>query len=178
MVRLSDIPENVLKEIEKFVREKKGEVPVTTSPREDGSMIKTLPDLVEEKFGYRLSPSQIYDLQRGAKTYRVKVDIETVRELEEHFGSVGKGIKQMLKFYSAQRLPPHLRKPHEVLLKKEKISPSEIEELLLPFVKESREVWKIVGELSKLGYITRDKEGNFVISRFRRDPVAELFFVG
>ena len=175
MVRLSDIPEDVLKEIEKFVREKKGEVPVTTSPKEDGSRIKTLPDLVEEKFGYRLSPSQIYDLQRGEKTYRVKVDMETVRELEERFGSVGKGIKQMLKFYGPQQLPPHLKEPHEVLLEKGELSPAEVEELLLPFVGESREAWKIIGELSKLGYVSRDEKGNFIIHKFRRDPVAELF---
>ena len=178
MTRLSEIPEDMLKEIEKFVKEKKGEVPVTTSPREDGSRIKTLLDLVEEKFGYRLSPSQIYDLQRGAKTYRVKVDIETVRELEEHFGSVGKGIKQMLKFYGAQRLPPHLKEPHRVLLEKGEVSPAEVEELLLPFVKESREAWKIIGELSRLGYVTRNEKGNYVVHKFRRDPVAELFFVG
>ena len=169
MVRLSDIPEKVLAEIEKFVKEQKGKVPVTSQ-----GDIETLPDLVEKKFGYRLSPSQIYTLQKGEKTYRVKLDIETIRELEEKFGSVGAGVKKLLKYYGKQKLPPKLREPYKVLASKGELTPPEIEELLLPFVKESREVWTIVRDLAKHGYLTRSKDGKYIVHKFRRDPAIEL----
>ena len=178
MVRLSDIPEDILKQIEQFVKEMKNKVPVTSSPREDGSKIETLPDLVEKKFGYRLSPQQIYALQKGVRTYRVKLDIETIRELEERFGSVGKGIKEMLKFYKGQKMPEKLRKPYEALLKKGELTPEEVEEVLLPFVKESREAWQIIRELARLGYVTRDRSGKYIVHRFRRDPILELAMGG
>ena len=174
MTRLSEIPEETLKEIQDFVKRNKGVIPVTTTPTEDGTKIETLPEAVEKKFGYKLSPSQIYDLQRGTKTYKVKVDMETVRELERTYGNVGAGIKKVLKFYKTSMLPEHLRKPHEALVSKEKLTASELEEVLAPFVKESREAWKIVGELSRLGFMRRDKEGNYIFSRFRRDPFLEF----
>jgi len=167
MVRLSDIPEETLKEIEKFVRENKMKIPVVSKG-------ENLVDLVEKRFGYRLSPSQIYSLQRGQKTYRVKLDIGTVRELEERFGSVGKGIKEMVKFYKGQKIPDRLKEPYKALLNKGVLKSDEVEEVLLPFVKDSKEAWKIISELSRLGYVTRDKNGNFVIHKFRRDPLIEL----
>ena len=176
-MRLSDIPEDTLKQIERFVKENKKVYPVTSAPKEDGTRIKTLVDIVEEKFGYRLSPAQIYALQKGEKTYRVKLDPETIRELEDRFGSVGKGIKQMLKFFGKQQLPPHLREPYRALLKADKgygLSPSEIEEILKPLVREEQEVWKIIQELGKLGYVTRNKKDRYDIHKFRRNPLIEL----
>lgn len=179
MVRLSDIPEKVLAEIEKFVKEQKGKVPVTSQ-----GDIETLPDLVEKKFGYRLSPSQIYTLQKGEKTYRVKLDIETIKELEERFGSVGAGVKKLLKYYGKQKIPDRLREPYRVLLKEDKrkrkanegdgLTPEEIKSLLKPFVQNEQEAWKIITELGRLGYVSRNKEGNYIIHEFRRDPVVEL----
>jgi len=54
MTRLSEIPEETLKEIQDFVKRNKGVIPVTTSPTKDGTMIETLPEAVEKKFGYKL----------------------------------------------------------------------------------------------------------------------------
>jgi len=174
MTRLSEIPEETLKEIQEFVKRNKGVIPVTTTPAEDGMRIETLPEAVEKKFGYKLSPSQIYDLQRGTKTYKVKVDMETVRELERLYGNVGAGIKKVLKFYKTSVLPEHLRKAHEALVSKEKLTADEVVEVVLPFVKNDQEVWKVVGELSRLGYVRRDRAGNYIFSRFRRDPFLEF----
>ena len=174
MVRLADIPPDVLKKIEQFVKEYKRVYPVTSRPKEDGTTIKTMVDAVEEEFGYRLSPSQIYALQKGEKTYRVKLDVEAIQQLEKEFGSVSKGVKEVLKFFKAQKIPNHLKKPYEALLQKGELTPAEVEEVLLPFVKESREAWRIVGELSRLGYITRDRKGKYIVHKFRRDPVLEL----
>jgi hypothetical protein len=178
MVRLADIPKETLEQIQRFVQENKRKYPVTSSPKDDGSRIKTLVDIVEEKFGYRLSPSQIYALQKGYKVYRVKLDVDVIRELEERFGSVSKGLRQMLKFYKSQQIPPHLKEPYKVLLQKGELTPAEVEEVLLPFVKESREAWKIIAELSRLGYVTRDKNGNYIVHKFRRDPFVELAMGG
>jgi len=171
MVRLKDIPKEKLEEIAEFVRKMKGKIPVTSKGG------KSLVDLVEEKFGYRLSPQQIYALQKGYRTYRIKLDVDTIIKIEEEFGDVSKGIKQLLKFYREQTtLPDHLKKPHKALLEKgEELTIDDIKEVLLgKFAKDEREMWNLVAELCKLGYIRRI--GNkFYIYKFRRDPLLEFF---
>jgi hypothetical protein len=174
MVRLSDIPPEILEEIRKFALSKRKEVPVTSKPRPDGTRIKTLPDLIEEKFGYRLSPSQVYTLLKGERKYTLRLDVETIRDLEEQFGSVSRGIKQLLKFYKGHRVPRHLREPHRVLVQHSPLTAQEVEELLAPFVKDRSEVWKIIGELSRLGYVSRDRDGKYVVTEYPRDPIAAL----
>jgi len=47
MVRLADIPPDMLKKIEQFVKEYKRVYPVTSRPKEDGTTIKTMVDAVE-----------------------------------------------------------------------------------------------------------------------------------
>jgi len=174
MVRLSDIPPETLEEIRKFALSKRKEVPVTSRPKPDGTRIKTLPDLIEEKFGYRLSPTQVYTLLKGERKYTVKLDVDVIRELEEQFGSVNKGLKKTLQFYKRHRLPPHLRKYHRALLAKSPLTWREVEEALRPLVEKEEDIWKIVGELTRLGYISRDKDGRYVVTEFPRDPIAAL----
>jgi len=178
MPRLSDIPPETLKQIEQYVKEMKGKVPVTSAPKPDGTKIKTLVDLVEEKFGYRLSPSQIYSLQKGERIYRIKLETDVVIELEKKFGSVGKGVKEVLKAYKAGRVPAHLEQPYRVLLRKKELTSREIEELLEPFVEESdlwNSAWDIIRELAKHGVVFKQGD-KFVVSTVRRDPLAELLF--
>lgn len=167
-MRLSDIPPDVLEQIQKFVREKKKEIPVTSKGG------KTLVDVVQEKFGYRLSPSQIFALQKGERKYCVTVDVEAIRELEKEFGSVSKGVKEIVKFFKISQVPEHLRKAHEILAGKE-LTADEIEELLLPIVGDSREVWPIVRELSSYGFVTRNRDGKYVVHRYRHDPFLSIF---
>jgi len=168
MVRLADIPDNVLKEIEKFVKEMKGKYPVVSNDPE-----KSLVTLVERKFGYRLSPQQIYTLQRGERRVSIKVDVEAIKELEEMFGSVSKGIKEVLKLYKSAKLPDHLKPYHRKLLEKGEVSPDEIPQILGV---DDKKAWKIMGELCSLGYAMRVKD-KFKIFRIPVDPVL-MYFMG
>ena len=66
---------------------------------------------VKEEFGYEFKPSQIYRLARPEKK-TVKIDRDVAEMLEEEFGSVSKGIKQLIGLArrSLPKPPPHLRK--------------------------------------------------------------------
>jgi len=171
MVRLSDIPPETLEEIRKFARENKKKYPVTTRYKGE---VKTMGEAIEEKFGYRLSPTQVYTLLKGERKYTVKLDVDVIRELEEQFGSVNKGLKKMLQFYKKHRLPPHLRRYHRALVANSPLTWQEVEEALRPLVEKEEDIWKIVGELTRLGYISRDKDGKYVVTEFPRDPIAAL----
>jgi len=168
MVRLADIPADVLKEIEKFVKEMKDKYPVVSKDPE-----KSLVTLVERKFGYRLSPQQIYTLQRGERRISIRVDVEAIRELEEIFGSVSKGIKEVLKLYKSAKLPDHLKPYHRKLLEKGEVRPEEVPQVLGV---DDQKAWEIMGELCNLGYAMR--VGNkFKIFRIPVDPVL-MYFLG
>jgi len=169
MVRLSEIPPTTLKKIEQFVKEMKGKVPVVSKG-------ENLVDLVEKKFGYRLSPSQIYDLQRGYKTLRIKVDVDALRELEKEFGSISKGIKEVLKLYKQTNIPPHLKKYHEVLKRKEEWTLEEIMEELLPLCDyDEQKVYKIIGELGSYNVVHRVGK-KFVVYRVPVNPLLKYLF--
>jgi len=165
MPALNKIPKEKLIEIEKFVQEMKNKVPVVS----DG---ENLVDLVEKKFGIRLSPNQIYKLQRGIKTYRISLPMHVAEKLKREYGSVGEGIKKIAKIYSglSPDIPEHLREPYEILLKKKVVKISEVEDVLKDF----DDPWGIIKELARLGLVYRDKD-EFVISRFKRDPILEFF---
>jgi len=169
MVRLKDIPEETLKEIEKFIKENSDKYPVWNDAEEN------LVKLIEKKFGYRLSPSQVYALRKGEKIYRIKLDIEAIRALEEEFGSVSAGIKKLLKYYKTIQLPPDLKKYHKALLNKGKeLSPDEIVETLRPLCEDESKIWKIIGELRKRGYIDRDRKGKYIIHEIGLDPMLQI----
>ena len=93
-MRIVDIPEEKLEEIRKFIQENYKDHPVTTSP-EGVNKVKTLPELIKEKFGVDLSPSQVYQLRKGYRTVKVKLTTDTIRELEEEYGSVEAGLKAL-----------------------------------------------------------------------------------
>jgi len=174
MVRLSDIPPEKLEKIRKFALSKRKEVPVTSKPRPDGTRIKTLPDLIEEKFGVRLSPQQVYTLLKGHRKYTLTIDVDLIRDLEEQFGSVSRGIKQILKMYKGHRIPKELRGIHRKLVEKSPLTAQEIEQLLLPELGDVQKVWKVIGQLSRLGYVSRDRDGKYVVTEYPRDPIAAL----
>ncbi len=166
MVRLSDIPKDKLLEIEKFVQEMKGKVPVVSEGEND------LVRMVKEKFGVELSPSQIYKLQKGVKTYRVSLPLHVVEKLKREYGSVGEGIKQLVKIFDhmTPNIPENLRKPYELLLSRRTVSVQEVEELLKDF----GNPWDILRELSRLGLVRRVGD-KFEIYKYRRDPLLEFF---
>ena len=169
MVRLKDIPEETLKEIERFIKENSDKYPVWNDTEEN------LVKLIEKKFGYKLSPSQVYALRKGEKTYRIKLDIEAIRALEEEFGSVSAGIKKLLKYYKTIQLPSHLKKYHKALLSKgNELTSEEIVEALKPLCKDENEIWRIVGELRKRGYIDRDRKGKYIIHEVGIDPMLQI----
>jgi len=169
-MRLSDIPEEKLEAIRKFALEHKDKVAVTSKDPN----YKTLPDLIEEKFGVRLSHQQVYTILKGERRYSVRLDVDVIRELEERFGSVSKGLRKMLKFYKAQKLPDHLKRAHRILLEhgKDGLTGEEVSKVL----EENGLTWEEFQELAKRGYIIRWKDGKYYVYEFRRDPLLEFAF--
>lgn len=167
MVRLSDIPPSILKQIERFVKENKGKIPVVSEG-------ENLVDLVEKKFGYRLSPSQIYDLQRGYKTIRVKLDVDLVREIEKEYGSLGKGLRQLLNIYKSAQLPDKLKMYHDILKRKEEWTLDEIMDVLKPLCEDEQEVYKVIGELCKYNVVQRVGD-KYKVFKIPVDPILRYF---
>ena len=157
-MRLSEIPEEKLKEIIKFLEENKKNYPVTTSP--NGKVkVKTLPELVKERFGVELSPNQIYTLLRGYKTVRVKIDGEALRQLEEAFGDVSSGIKAVLssvKTKVPEELKPAVLKLSEAS-KSRALTWQEVVDILRSLG--YQDPAKVVGELFGYGLGERDGDG-------------------
>jgi len=109
LVRLSDIPPGKLREIERFVREMRGKAPVTGGgwDARTGRYVKNLVEMVEERFGVRLSPQQIYALQRGSyRGRRVSIPEDLAAALERRFGDVRVGLKTLLKVTEEMVRPP------------------------------------------------------------------------
>jgi len=107
-MRLSDIPEEKLEEIRKFIQENVKNYPVTSSPGGIQSA-KTLTELIKERFGVELSPSQVYELKRGYKTVRVKLTVDTIKQLEEEYGSVEKGLKDLARTAENLKVSAYLK---------------------------------------------------------------------
>jgi len=184
MVRLSDIPKEKLKKIERFVRQQKGKVPVTGGgwgiDPETGKKVyvKNLVELVEEKFGVRLSPAQIYALQRGRRKKKVVLEKDVAEWLEEKFGSVSKGIREVARIAEKIMAEPPPKYKHAV---------SQLGGRTLDY---DEAVWElkqlgyenpdeVIRELFRLGF-ARNVQGKLAFYRYRVPPEFELlrFFAG
>ena len=97
-MRLSDIPKAKLERIKRYVQEQKGKIPVVS---EGESLVKK----VKEEFGVELSPQQIYLLQRGYITKRVRIPEDLALELEKKYGSITAGIKKTLALAQQMEMP-------------------------------------------------------------------------
>ena len=88
-MRLSDIPQPVLAQIEEFIDRNWGKIPVTSSLPGP-----TMQSEIERRFGYRLSPAQIRRLHnKTVKLSNVQIPLDHARALEEHYGSVANGVR-------------------------------------------------------------------------------------
>ena len=160
-MRLKDVDKDTLHRIEKFVQEKKNVIPVKSDGGED--LVKA----VKREFGIMLSPSQIYKLQRGIKTYRVNLPSHLAEDLRIRYGSVGNAIK---------KLAPLLEKPKElhgdlermwrILLEKGKVTDSEFSEIF----KDWNDKYHLLGQLFKIGFAYR--EGKYIVATtIKYDPI-------
>ena len=132
---------------------------------------------IKEEFGYEFKPSQIYRLAKPEKK-TVKIDRDIADMLEEEFGSVSKGIKEVIKFArkALHKPPPHLRR-----------AISQLGGRTLDYEEAVRELkaWgyenpdKILSELGKLGYL-RNEQGKLKFLRYRVPTELDLlqFFAG
>jgi len=126
---------------------------------------------VKEEFGYEFKPSQIYRLARPEKK-TVKIDRDVAEMLEEEFGSVSKGIKQLIGLArrSLPKPPPHLRKAIAQLGGRT----LDYEEAIIEL-----RAWgyenpdKVISELAKLGYV-RNIQGRLMFTRYRIPPELDL----
>lgn len=171
-MRLADIPEEELEEIRKLIQENYKNYPVTTSPRPDGSRVKTLGDLIEERFGIRLSPTQIYELRKGYRTVKVKLPTDVIRHLEEEYGSLSEGLKAVAKMAERSNAPQHLKPALRALVQKsqnEPISYNEIMETIKGLGYSNPH--NVFAELSKLGYVEN------VNGKYKFMPVAIPWYV-
>lgn len=177
-MRLSDIPDEKLKEIEEAIREwQKAYVPVF-SPDHD-----CITKRVREKFGYSLSPAQVYSILRGEVTYRVKLPQETALEMEREFGSVGEGIKYLVKQAKGEfkPVPEELKAAVNALAEKELTYEEAVSALKGAGYANPD---KTLGELVKKGYgkNVSEKRGEVKFQFYRRpiNPESDLmnFFAG
>jgi hypothetical protein len=89
MVKLKEIPKEVLDQIEAFIKANWGKMPVSSQFAN-----KTIQGEIERRWGYRLSPAQIRRLYEGRyKLSNVEIPLEHAMKLEEEFGSVAKGVR-------------------------------------------------------------------------------------
>lgn len=168
MVALKFIPKEVLHEIEKFVQENKKVIPVY-SKNGGYDLVKA----VKEKFGYELSAQQIYKLQKGIHTYRVNLPDFVAEQLKEKYGSVGKGIKHLAGLLAEPDMPDELKRAWRKLLKVRQFTSEEIPELLEDF----NDPYRIIRELSKLGYVHREG-AYFVVTEHKYNPIVAYLGLG
>jgi len=170
-MRLRDIPKDKLEKIEKFVKEKRGKVPVVSDA-------ENLVDLIEKKCGVRLSPQQVYRLQRGGRVYRVALPEDAAATLKRRFGGVAEGLRKLVSEYVrsiGREMPAELVEAHEKLLaaaKNGKIKIRDVPECLgVP----EEKAWEIVRELSKRNLVFRDDDC-YVVYETPHDPMLALLF--
>ena len=179
MTKLKDIPPDMLKEIERFVKQKKGKVPVSGGgPTPDGGYVKNLVELVKEKFGVELSPAQIYRLQHRKRRKKVELDKDTVEWLEENFGSVNEGIRQVTKMLSFMvGKPPEKYRNAISQLGGRTLDYDEVVFELKQLGYENPD--EVIRELFKMGY-GRNVNGKLRFFRYKQPPELELlrFFAG
>ena len=165
MVRLSEIPREKLEEIERFVRENKAKYPVVSEG-------ENLVDMVEREFGVRLSPQQIYRLQRGIHTVRVSVPVDVAEELERRYGSVGAGIKKVLGMArEMMEEPPARLRPAWEALRGRTLSYHDAVKAIADLGYEDPD--RVIGELFRLGYGVNER-GRLRFLEARRPPELAL----
>ena len=168
MVRLRDIPPEKLREIERFVRQQRGKVPVTGGGRTpDGRYVKNLVELVEEKFGVKLSPQQIFRLQRGERKIRVPIEKEVAEMLKEEYGSVSEGLKHLSKLARmvlAKPPPEYVNAISQLGGRKLDYEAAVFELRQLGYKDPDR----VIRELARLGFLTN--EGGKLVFHRRRVP--------
>ena len=172
MVRLRDLDPRLLREIRRFVRQKRGKVPVTGGgPTPDGGYVKNMVELVRERFGVELSPAQIYRLQRGGRR-RVSLDEDVAEWLEDRFGSVSEGLRRVERLLRQMAGEPPAKYRHAV---------AQLGGRTLDYeeaVHELRELGyenpdEVIRELFRLGF-GRNAGGRLQFFRHRRPPELEL----
>ena len=161
MVSLKLIPKETLEKIEKFVQENKKKI-VVYSKGGGNDLVKE----IKKRFGYDLSPQQIYKLQRGIKIYRVNLPSYVAEQLKDKYGSVGNGIKHLADLLAEpQDMPEDLKRAWKILFKVKQFTPKEVPELLKDF----EDPYGILRELAKIGYVHREGE-YFIATDYKYNP--------
>jgi hypothetical protein len=172
MVRLRDIPPNVLDEIRRFVRQQKGKVPVTGGGETpSGRYVKNMVELVKEKWGYELSPGQIFALQRP-KPKKVTLPGDVADWLEEEFGTVGAGVKQIAELAKQMKGKPPVNLRMAVSrLGGQLLDYEEAVRLLKEMGYEKPD--ETIRELARLGFLSNEK-GMLRFHRYKRPSELSL----
>lgn len=113
MVRLADIPEPILAQIEEFVEKNWGKLPVTSKFTD-----KTIQGEIEKRWGYKLSPAQIRRLKfKTVRLSNVYIPLDHARELEKQYGSVATGVKKAVAKLIAElpKIPEPYNRAYEFL---------------------------------------------------------------
>ncbi len=113
MVRLADIPEPILAQIEEFVEENWGKMSVASKFTD-----KTLQAEIERRWGYKLSPAQIRRLKyKTVRLSNVFIPLDHARELERQYGSVATGVKKAVAKLIAEipKVPEPYNRAYEFL---------------------------------------------------------------
>jgi len=150
MVKLSEIDPEKLEEIRKFIIENWGKYSLISKYG------KTMSDVIEERFGIRLSPQQISRIRRNEVSIKITLPLDVAREIEAEFGSLSKGIKELFKGYQGLiDMPDWLRKIHKELLKMGKVKMDEFSKVVEPLLPEGKTAWDVLGELGRLNLLRR-----------------------
>jgi hypothetical protein len=167
MVKLREIPPEKLKEIRRFVIQKRGKIPVTGGgPTPTGEYVKNMIEIIREKWGVELSPAQIFSMQRRPK--KVSLPGEVVDWLEEEFGDAREGLKRMVKVMEqmAGKPPLQLKKAISSLGGRTLSYEEAVIELKTLGYENPDEILR---ELGRLGYLTNER-GMLRFYRYRRPP--------
>jgi hypothetical protein len=167
-VRLRDIPPNVLTEIRRFVRQYKGKIPVTGGgPTPSGEYVKNMQEIIKEKWGYELSPGQIFALQRP-RPKKVSIPEDVAEWMEKEFGSVGDGVKRVTEIarIMSGKVPDRFRQAIASLGGRTVTYDEAVMELRMLGYDDPDEVLR---ELARLGFMANEA-GKLRFYRYRRPP--------
>jgi hypothetical protein len=172
MVRLRDIPPDVLHEIRKFAIQNKGKIPVTGGGKTpDGRYVKNMVELIREKWGVELSPGQIFALQRP-KPKKVTLPGDVAGWLEEEFGTVGAGVKQVAELAKQMKGKPPVNLRMAVSrLGGQLLDYEEAVRLLKEMGYEKPD--ETIRELARLGFLSNEK-GMLRFHRYKRPSELSL----
>lgn len=166
--RLREVPKNLLKQIKRFVLQNKTKYPVSPG---------IMAEEIRKRFCVELSNNMIYRLMRPSKK-KVLLPEDVVEALEKHYGSVGDGIKQVIRITRMFVVDPPDRyrrivdqldgvcMEHEVMLREIRMMGYE-------------EPYRALQELFRDGFIYRDGE-KYCVTRTprRQDVMLAMYFAG